>query len=395
MSNVMLAALLSLTMIAPYYAETEEEARVFALPERAVRVDSVAGTGSHGSRDGINAQFNIPFGVLAIDGETVLIIDTFNSLLRLASLGGHNDGDAVFSTQLFSGQLGDSDQYGFPVGGYRDGPLAEAKFNRPMGAAIDGEGRIFIADSQNHAIRVIYRGNLYTLAGDGTAGYRPSGAEGAGRFNHPSGVAVGPCGNVFVADSLNHLVRMVDMHGNVSTVAGVAGEFGFGDGQAGEALFNSPMGIAVGDDGTIYVADTGNHLIRKISDGYVTTLAGRFYMPDEVEWENEGGEFDYIPIGGYADGRNQDAMFNNPTGIQYVGGGILVADTANHAVRFVSFEGEAFTLAGGIGAGFRNGDVSEALFNLPRGLHFDGENLLVADSGNNVIRIVKFVAAGE
>ena len=361
MTNFLLAALLAFTPLAPIYVET------------------VAGTGLPGYVDGEYARFNMPHGVVVNDEGVIIVFDTFNNAVRYVSNG---------ETGTLSGNVYVLDQFGFPRGHHFDGMISEAFFNRPMGGAIDSQGRIFVADSLNHSIRLIDGDYVYTFAGGGMAGHNDStGVEAL--FYHPSDVAFGPCGNLFVADSLNHVIRKINVYGEVTTVAGVPGRYGYADGYADESLFNSPMGIAVNDDGVIFVTDTGNHLVRKIADGYVTNLAGQLVFPADIDWEYPGGEFDEVPIGGFMDG--YESLFSLPKGITVFGDYIFVADTANHAIRRISPSGFTETIAGGQEVGAVDGSADEASFHFPRGVFVSSNMIFVADTGNNLIRVLIFM----
>ena len=363
MTNYLLAALLAF----------------MPLVDIQVNVETVAGTGLPGYVDGEYARFNMPHGVLVDDEGVVFVLDTFNNMVRYVSQG---------ETGTFAGNKLGLDQFGFPEGHLVDGRTNEAFFNRPMGGAIDSLGRIIIADSLNHVIRIIDGEYVHTFAGSGFSGHSDGfGAEAL--FFHPSDVAFGPCGNLFVADSLNHVIRKIDLNGEVSTIAGVPGVYGYMGGKASESLFNSPMGIAVSDSGTIFVTDTGNHLVRKIEGGYVTTLAGQLVFPSDIDWVNPGGEFDEEPIGGFLDG--YDSLFSLPTGIAVFGDGIIVADTANHAIRRILPSGYVYTIAGGFEVGAVDGDRSVASFHFPRGVFVAFDMIFVADTGNNLVRAIREV----
>ena len=360
MTNFLFAALLAFTPL-------------MGVP---VNVETISGTGLPGYVDGEYARFNMPHGVVVSDEGVIIVFDTFNNMVRYVSNG---------ETGTLSGiELG-MDQFGLPIGHHVDGMINEAFFNRPMGGEVDSEGRIFVADSQNHSIRLIDGEYVYTFAGSGLAGY----SDGIGveaLFYHPSDVAFGPCGNLFVADSLNHVIRKIDVYGEVTTIAGVPGRYGYASGTADESLFNSPMGIAVNDDGVVFVTDTGNHLVRKIEDGYVTTLAGQLVFPVDIDWENPGGEFDEVPIGGFMDG--YESLFSLPTGIAVFGYDIIVADTANHAIRRILPSGYTQTIAGGFVVGAVDGSADEASFHFPRGVFVAYDVIFVADTGNNLIRVI-------
>jgi len=338
-------------------------------------VETVAGTGHHGVRGGEYAQFNLPTTIFSNSAGDLLVVDTHNNLIRTLNEEGH--------VTLLAGTLLDVDAFGFPRGAHRDGRNTLAIFNRPSGGVIDNQGRIFIADSMNHAIRLIVRRNVYTFAGSREPGHADGTPENA-RFNRPTALATGPCGGIFVADSLNHVIRRVDpANGHVTTIAGTPGVYGHNDGASNEAVFNTPMGIAVSQDGAIFVADTENHLIRVIENGYVRTLAGNLIFPDDIEWENDV-DFDDMPMGSFADG--EESGFNLPTGLALWNDMLIVADTANHRIRGVLPCGYTITIAGNGYAGHTDGLASYSEFHFPRGVYVTDDRLFVADTNNNIIR---------
>jgi sugar lactone lactonase YvrE len=148
--------------------------------------------------------------------------------------------------------------------GYADGLAAEAKFNSPRSVAVDGVGKVYVADTGNHCIRLISPdGQVSTLAGANEPGY-VDGQGSEARFNFPSGIAVDADGNLYVADTANHSIRKIMPDGEVTTLAG-NGEPGNVDGPGADARFRAPEGIAIDGKGNVYVADTGNHRVRKIA----------------------------------------------------------------------------------------------------------------------------------
>lgn len=158
------------------------------------------------------------------------------------------------------------------------GPAAQASLNEPTGVAVDTRGNVYVADSANHCVRRIGKdGVIATVAGMGTSGFSGDGEQATlAHLNFPTGVAVDEKGVLYIADMGNHRIRRVGRDGTITTVAGV-GNFGFlGDGgQATQASLNSPMGVAVDAEGNVYIADTGNHRIRRIKpNGVITTVAG-------------------------------------------------------------------------------------------------------------------------
>jgi sugar lactone lactonase YvrE len=206
----------------------------------------------------------------------------------------------------------------------RDGK--QSAFSDPFGIAIAADGTIYVADAgeSNRIRKISPDGNVTTLAG-GREGFA-DGAGAAASFNTPSALALGPDGNLYVADTGNNRIRKITPDGTVSTVAG-DGTAGYVDGPATNAQFNGPIGLAVGAGGDIYVADTYNDVIRMITtEGQVTTIAG-------------GG------TPGYADGEQKIALFDTPSGIIVVeNSSLIVADTGNRCLRKVSAEGSVTTL---------------------------------------------------
>jgi len=348
--------------------------------EGVPEVTTLAGTGHHGERDGEAPQFNLPVGIFAASGG-LYVADTFNNLIRHVNLEG-------YGTTLAGNILG-LDAHRFPIGLFRDGAITNTLFNRPSDVAIGSGGNLWILDGANHAVRIVIQQNVYTVAGNGQPGH-VNGSIAQAMFNRPSAMAVHSNGDVFIADSGNHVIRRVDARGNVTTIAGVPEVYGHNDGQASEALFNGPAGIAVDDEGRIFVADTGNHLIRMIYNGDVTTIAGILTYADDIDFEITyfEDEWDNIPMGGFADGPSDQAMFNMPWGLAMWDDILIIADTANHRIRAVLPDGEVVTIAGDGYAGHDDGPLDGATFHLPQGVSIFGNILYISDTGNNVIRMI-------
>lgn len=231
-------------------------------------------------------------------------------------------------------------------------------------------------------------GILSSISGENGAAGHHDGTGGGARFNDPMGLARDSQGNLFVCDARNHVIRKISPAGIVSTVAGEPGEFGAANGIGSAARFYFPADIAIAPDGTLYIADSGNHCIRKIiADGTVSTLAGKL-----------GGAVDYTPrtenevftvSTPQLDGQGETARFNTPSGIAYSPAGFLyVGDTENQTIRKVTLNGTVTTVAGATGVwGKVNGTGSSARFQSPMGMCIgvDG-NLYIADSLNHCIR---------
>ena len=261
---------------------------------------------------------------------------------------------------------------GSGVAGYADGTGSAAQFNSPSGVAVDSAGTVYIADSYNNSIRKITpAGVVTTLAGSGTYGFA-DGTGTAARFDHPFGVAVDSSGTVYITDSYNNSIRKITPAGVVTTLAG-SGAYGFTDGTGSAAQFNSPSGVAVDSSGTVYVADQFNHRIRKITPaGVVTTLAGS-------------------GTAGFADGTGSAAQFNYPTGVAVDSAGtVYVADVNNQRIRKITPAGVVTTLAGSGVGGFADGTGGAAQFNLPQGVAVDSSGAVyVGDTNNNRIRKIQ------
>jgi len=300
----------------------------------------------------LNAKFYHPFGTAVDTAGNVYVADVGNNRIRKISPTG------VVTTFAGSG-----------TAGYADGTGTAASFNSPTGIALDSVGNVYVADSYNHRIRKISpTGIVTTLAGSDTIGYT-DGLGTAASFHSPCGVAIDARGNVYLADAGNNRIRKISPTGVVTTFAG-SGTAGYAEGSGTAASFNSPTGIALDGAGNVYVADSYNHRIRKISPtGVVTTLAGS-------------------GTGGYADGTGTAASFNWPKGVAVDGvGNVYVADQSNNRIRKVSPAGLVTSFAGSATSGFADGLGTTASFDWPSGIAIDGTgNIYVADQGNNRIR---------
>ena len=262
-------------------------------------------------------------------------------------------------------------------GGYVDGYISDAQFNKPADVALL-DGDIIVCDSGNHAIRRISENIVCTIAGGERAGYR-NGKEGQALFNNPQSVAVTPEGVIYVADTMNHCIRVIDRDGNVALFAGTPEVSGFVDGDLLTARFFEPCGLYYTADGTLYVADSANHSIRKIKNGFVSTVAGGTFVENLSQGYTDGG---------FRDGSNEEAEFRFPRALVALNNGnIYVADTMNHAVRLIS-NGQTVTVLGNGQAEKFYESVENLKLSKPSGIASNGKDLYISDSLNNVIAVV-------
>ncbi len=213
--------------------------------------------------------------------------------------------------------------------GFADGVGREAKLYYPEAIAIDLADNIYVADTKNHRIRKISpKGEVSTLAGSGESGYS-DGAGQTAKFNSPSGITVDKQGNIYVSDSMNHVVRKISPNGQVSTIAGIAGKRGCVDGDAEKAKFSRPDSIIIDNDENLYISDLGSNRIRKIdTQAIVSTFAG-----SEV---------------GYQEGSTTEARFSYPKALALDSkGNLYVADMVNRRIRKITPEAQVTTIAGG------------------------------------------------
>ena len=317
-----------------------------------VRVETFSGTGQAGMADGNRqvGQLNRPHG-LAIDGRgNVYVSDRGNHAIRVVAANGD------LRTLAGNGKDGKTDGVG-----------AAASFNQPIAVAVDKAGNVYVADRDNHLIRLIDpSGKVAVLAGTGAAGFAEGPATSA-QFNQPYGVALSADERIlYVADYLNHAIRAIDLGTKrVTTLAG-NGKAGFANGKGDQAQFNQPYNVKLGANGRLYVPDQNNHSIRRVdADGTVSTIAGNGQS-------------------GFASGSGADARFNNPTGL-IVGAGetIYVADRNNHRIRVISRAGEVATIAGDGTEGFQDGAGSAAKFNRPIDIVLTPDGAVVVSEENN------------
>jgi sugar lactone lactonase YvrE len=304
---------------------------------------------------GADARFSGPQGIAADRAGNLYVAEPASAVIRKITPTG------VVST--LAGSPG--------VIGYADAAGAQARFNAPSRLAADDDGRVYVTDSGNSVIRrVAPDGTVGTVAGNGTCG-SADGRGGGARFCTPRGVALDRRGNVWVADTGNHTVRRIDASGNVTTVAGSPGVCGSRDGRGGGAQFCNPQDIGVDEFDNVYIVDTGNSTIRMLRDsGEVTTLAGL------------AGQC------AFNDGASGISRLCSPTGIAIDGDDLYIADTGNATVRRINLDNVTSTVAGVPG---RNGIVLGALpggLDRPAGIALAPDFSLALTTQNMVVKLV-------
>jgi sugar lactone lactonase YvrE len=328
---------------------------------------TIVGTGTAGATgDGgaaASAQLNSP-GATAVDSQgNVYIADTANNEVRKVTTAG------IITRIAGTGTPGSSG----------DGAAANsATLNAPGGVALDAAGDLYIADTRNNKIRLIdaVTGNISTVAGTGTAGYTgDQSTPAAATLSAPTQLAWSQAGVLYVADTGNSAIRAIaPKESLITTVAGTAIAGFDGDGGPGQAAqLQNPSGIAVDNSGNVYIADTGNNRVRRLSEGIITTLAGQ-----------QGAGY----IG---DGSAAATELNAPAGVATdTAGNLYIADTQNQRIRMIS-GGQISTVAGTgtAGAAGDNGTSAVATLSAPMGIALDSAgNLYISDTGNNKVRSI-------
>ncbi|HEX4593252.1 MAG TPA: SBBP repeat-containing protein [Bryobacteraceae bacterium] len=295
------------------------------------------------------------------------------------------------------------------------GAAVSAQLNFPAGITVDKSGNIYIADGLNNRVRKISGGVMTTIAGNGTAGFTgDSGSATSAELKNPTGVAVDASGNIYIADSGNNVVRKV-ANGTITTFAG---NNGAGAGYSGDsasatgAQLNNPVGVAVDSASKVYIADTGNNVIRQVSSGNIVTIAVGFTHPDGVAVDSSGNLYVADTVGrrivevsqgsyttlagngnfGFAgdDGPGNRAALYDPMGLAVdASGNVYIADTLNGRIRKLTPSGTITTIAGTGSLYFSgdNGPAIQAALYFPRGVAVDSlGNVYIADTSNAVVR---------
>ena len=389
--------------------------------DKAGTITTIAGNGTPGfageGGPAVSAELNYPWGVTVDRAGGLYIADTGNDRIRKVDASGRISTMAGSGIRGFSGDgepaataelalpdavtvdrdgnlyIGDGgshrvrkvDQNGtittlagtgpdYPDDG---GPATQAFLHNPTYAWVDKVGRLYLVDSSDHRIRRVNPGgDITTIAGNGTAGFSGDGGPAVdAQLNDPVSLALDLAGNVYISDWANHRVRKVTPDGKITTFAGSGHGFFSGDnGPAIEADMSHPRGLALGSDGSLYIADEWNHRIRRVDPaGIITTVAGN----GAAAFSGDGGPARAAQLSGAFGVTMDDA------------GNLYIADSGNNRIRKVDPSGRITTIAGTGVAGFSGdgGPATLAQFNDPLGMSVGADGAVyVADANNNRIR---------
>jgi trimeric autotransporter adhesin len=403
-----------------YYIADASNSMVFRVDTSGTLI-IIAGNGTAGysgdSGPGTSASLNSPQGVAVDAAGNVFIADTGNCRIREVSGGiittvagngtaGYsgdngpatsaslnspeglvvNAADHLYIADTFNGRIREvsagiittvAGNGGRSYSG-DNGPATSASLYYPSGVTLDTSSDLFIADALNNRIRKVNTsGTITTVAGNGNPGYSgDNGPATSASLNNPSGVAVDATGNLYIADTNNARVRKVTTGGTISTIAGDGAQAFSGDtGPATSASLNYPDSVAVNASADLFIADTINSRIREVAAGIINTVAG-------------DGDYRFSGDGGPA----VNATLNSPEDVAVdASGNMYITDSANYRIRKVNTSGTITTVAGNGTAGYSgdNGPASSASLNSTYGIAVDTSgNLYIADSFNNRIRMV-------
>ena len=350
------------TIYSPEVVDTAVDPTPPPPPVVTLQVTTYAGTGEKEFRNGdaLNAQFDNPYGLALADNGDLYVADTLNDRIRIIYANGTVD------TYAGSG-----------VEGFKNGDALNAQFDNPYGLALAPSGDLYVGDVNNRLIRIIYaNGTVDTYAGTAESDGFENGDASSARFSYPHDIALNSTsGDLYVADTFNQVIRIIYKNGTVGTYAG-NGSAGYTNGDASSARFSFPRGLALADNGDLYVADAFNSRIRIIyANGTVDTYAGT------------GGV-------GSTNGNLSIATFIAPRGLALADNGDLyVADAIDNRIRIIYANGTVDTYAGTGGVGSTNGNLSNAEFNQPSSISLTtGGDLYVADNSNHRIRKISLDA---
>ncbi len=267
---------------------------------------------------------------------------------------------------------------GLPIGGYVDGDATKAVLNKPNKSLVYDNNTIIFTEEGSNAIRGydIEKDKVFTIAGDIESGYK-NGSNTSALFNKPTGLARDSKGNIYVADTLNNVIRKIDVNKNVTLYAGSPESYGNVVGELSEAKFNEPTDLFIVDD-VLYICDSGNNTIKKIENNNVEVVGGiDTYINNETQTQ----------VGGDRDGSVEVAQFNYPTGVFVLDDVVYVADSENNKIKTIK-DGVVTTIAGSGEYGNQLGNALQATFDYPCAILVEDGKCYVADKNNHTIKVI-------
>ncbi len=317
-----------------------------------------------------NSTFTMISDIDLTKDNDILIADSQSNQLRIAK-------DDRVSTLV--GTTSVYDFSGLPIGGYVDGDVATAILNKPNKSLVYDENIIIFTQEGSNTIRGYNtkNKNVYTIVGKVESGYK-NGSNTEALFSNPTGLAKDSKGNIYVADTLNNVIRKIDSNYNVTLYAGSPNDYGNVLGNVSNAKFNEPTDLFMVDD-VLYICDSGNNMIKKIVDDKVVVVGGvDTYINEDTQTQ----------VGGDRDGSVAVAKFNYPTGIFVLDDVVYVADSENNKIKTIK-NGIVTTIAGSGEYGNQLGNALQANFDYPSAVLVKGSSIYVADKYNHSIKVIE------
>ncbi len=316
-----------------------------------------------------DSSFTMITDIDLMEDGNLLVTDSLSNQLRVTKEG---NVEALVGIQEIY------DFSGLPLGGYVDGNVDVAVLNKPYKTLVYDENTLIFTEEETNVIRGynIKEKQVFTVAGDVESGYK-NGSNDVALFNNPIGLARDSEGNIYVADTLNNVIRKIDVDYNVTLYAGTPESYGNVIGDLSTAKFNEPTDLFMVDD-VLYICDSGNNMIKKIQDNQVSVVAGvDTYLNEETQTQ----------VGGDRDGSIAVAKFNYPTGIFVVDDVVYVADSENNKIKTIK-DGVVTTVAGTGEYGNQIGDALQTTFDYPSAITVKDGIVYVADTNNHSVKIL-------
>ncbi len=317
-----------------------------------------------------NSTFTMISDLDLLKDNSFLITDSQANQLRVAN----ND-----KVSVLVGKNSVYDFSGLPIGGYVDGNVDGAMLNKPNKSLVYDDNVIIFTQEGSNVVRGYNAVDkkVYTVVGLEESGYK-NGSNNVALFNNPTGVAKDSAGNIYVADTLNHVIRKIDKNYNVTLYAGTPNSYGNVGGSLENAKFNEPTDLFMVDD-VLYICDSGNNMIKKIVDNKVVIVAGvDTYLNEDTNTQ----------VGGDRDGSVSVAKLSYPTGIFVEEDVVYIADSENNKIKMIK-NGVVTTVAGSGEYGNQLGNALQATFDYPSAVVVKDGNVYVADKYNHAIKVIQ------